>query len=120
MRRTRSMHTSRSSAGLTATLIRIYRLPSFLALIRPLGFRSFISPSLNAASVKPGFTNRRRRRISGCRDIGDCSRSSARPIRCIRSNVRAGVWLGGQCPLAARGEVNSENLTTKWCILKYI
>ena len=32
----------------------------------------------------------------------------------------AGFWLGGQCPLAARGEENFENLTTKWCILKYI
>jgi len=29
----------------------------------------------------------------------------------------AGVWLGDQCPLAAWGE---ENLTTKWCILKYV
>ena len=32
----------------------------------------------------------------------------------------AGFWLGGQCPLAAWGEENSGNLTTKWCILKYI
>ena len=31
-----------------------------------------------------------------------------------------GFWLGGQCPLAAWGEENFENLTTKWCILKYI
>jgi len=29
-------------------------------------------------------------------------------------------WLGGQCPLATWGEENFENLTTKWCILKYI
>jgi len=27
---------------------------------------------------------------------------------------------GGQCPLATWGEENLENLTTKWCILKYI
>jgi len=27
---------------------------------------------------------------------------------------------GGQCPLAARGEENWENVATKWCILKYI
>ena len=33
------------------------------------------------------------------------------------SKTSAGFWLGGQCPLAAWGE---ENLTTKWCILKYI
>jgi len=32
----------------------------------------------------------------------------------------AGFWLGGQCPLAAWGEENFENLTMKWCILKYI
>ena len=32
----------------------------------------------------------------------------------------AGFWLGGQCPLAAWGEENFENLATKWCILKYI
>ena len=32
----------------------------------------------------------------------------------------AGFWLGGSMPLAARGEENCENLTTKWCILKYI
>ena len=32
----------------------------------------------------------------------------------------AGFWLGGQCPLAACREENFENLTTKWCILKYI
>jgi len=39
------------------------------------------------------------------------------------SRASAGFWLGGyggQCPLAAWGEENSENLTTKWCILKYI
>ena len=29
-------------------------------------------------------------------------------------------WLGDQCPLAAWGEENFENFTTKWCILKYI
>jgi len=32
----------------------------------------------------------------------------------------AGFWSGGQCPLAAWGEENFENLTTKWCIMKYI
>jgi len=31
----------------------------------------------------------------------------------------AGFWLGGRCPLAAWGEENFENLTTKWRILKY-
>ena len=36
------------------------------------------------------------------------------------AGTSAGFWLGGQCPLAARGEENFENLTTKWCILKYI
>jgi len=30
------------------------------------------------------------------------------------------ILLGGQWPLATWGEENSENLTTKWCILKYI
>jgi len=37
-----------------------------------------------------------------------------------QSGTSAGFWLGGQCPLAAWGEENFENLTTKWCILKYI
>ena len=32
----------------------------------------------------------------------------------------AGFWLGGQCPLAALSEEYFENLTTKWCTLKYI
>jgi len=32
----------------------------------------------------------------------------------------AGFWLGGQCPLAAWGEIFFEKLTAKWCILKYI
>jgi len=32
----------------------------------------------------------------------------------------AGFWLGRQCPVAAWGEENLENSTTKWCILKYI
>jgi len=41
-------------------------------------------------------------------------------LRLIRPRRSAGFWLGGQCPLAARGEENFENLTTKWCILKYI
>ena len=36
------------------------------------------------------------------------------------AGTSAGFGLGGQCPLAARGEENFENLTTKWCILKYI
>jgi len=31
----------------------------------------------------------------------------------------AGFWLGGRCLLAAWGEENFENLTTKWRILKY-
>jgi len=34
------------------------------------------------------------------------------------TRASAGFWLGGQCPLAVRGEENFENLTTKWCILK--
>jgi len=38
----------------------------------------------------------------------------------LQHGTSAGFWLGGQCPLAARGEENFENLTTKWCILKYI
>ena len=36
------------------------------------------------------------------------------------SGTSAWFWLGGQCPLAAWGKENFENLTTKWCILKYI
>jgi len=36
------------------------------------------------------------------------------------TNVRTISVSGGQCPLAARGEENFENFTTKWCILKYI
>ena len=36
------------------------------------------------------------------------------------AGTSAGFWLGGQCPLAAWGEDNFKNLTTKWCILKYI
>jgi len=36
------------------------------------------------------------------------------------AGTSAGFWLGGQCPLATRGKENFENLTTKWCILKYI
>ena len=35
-------------------------------------------------------------------------------------NVRRILVRGGQCTLAARGEENFENFTTKWCILKYI
>ena len=35
------------------------------------------------------------------------------------AGTSAGFWLGGQCPLAAWEEENFENLTTKWCILKY-
>ena len=38
--------------------------------------------------------------------------------RCTRAY--AGFWLGGQCFLAAWGEDNCENLTTKWCIVMYI
>jgi len=34
-------------------------------------------------------------------------------------NVRRILVRGCQCPLAAWGEDNFENLTTKWCILKY-
>jgi len=33
-------------------------------------------------------------------------------------NVRM-ILVRGQCPLATRGEEICENLTTKWCILKY-
>jgi len=36
---------------------------------------------------------------------------------CTLPRASAEFWLGGQCPLATRGE---ENLTTKWCILKCI
>jgi len=38
----------------------------------------------------------------------------------VAAGTSAGFWLGGQFPLAAWGEENFENLTTKWCILKYI
>jgi len=41
-------------------------------------------------------------------------------LGCVEPGTSAGFWLGGQCPLAAWGEENFENLTTKWCILKYI
>ena len=37
-----------------------------------------------------------------------------RSTDCFRPGTSAGFWLGGQCPLAARGEENFENLTTKW------
>ena len=47
----------------------------------------------------------------------DASRPS-RPDPLSRGS--AWLWLGGQCHLAAGGEENFENLTTKWCILKYI
>ena len=39
---------------------------------------------------------------------------------CIWSETSAGFSLEGQCPLAAWSEENFENLTMKWCILKYI
>ena len=38
----------------------------------------------------------------------------------VRPRASARFWLGGQCPLAAWGEENCQNLTKKWCILKYI
>jgi len=38
----------------------------------------------------------------------------------LQPGTSAGLWLGGQCPLAAWGKEKFENLTTKWCILKYI
>ena len=38
---------------------------------------------------------------------------------CSRARTSEGFWLGGQCPLAAWSEKFLENLTTKWCILKY-
>jgi len=41
-------------------------------------------------------------------------------FNCTARNVRRILDRGGQCPLAACGEENYENLTTKWCILKYI
>jgi len=37
----------------------------------------------------------------------------------MNRNVRR-ILVGGSMPLAAWGEENFENLTTKWCILKYI
>ena len=38
----------------------------------------------------------------------------------MSKGVRRILVREGQCPLAARGEENLENLATKWCILKYI
>jgi len=38
----------------------------------------------------------------------------------IRPRKVCRILVRGQCPLAARSEENFENLTTKWCILKYI
>jgi len=37
----------------------------------------------------------------------------------IRPRKVCRILVRGQCPLAARSEENFENLTTKWCILKY-
>ena len=47
-------------------------------------------------------------------------RTFKRHLKTFFSGTSAGFWLGGQSPLAAWGEENFENLTTKWCILKYI
>jgi len=38
----------------------------------------------------------------------------------LSRNIRRILVSDGQCPLATWGEENCENLTTKWCILKYI
>jgi len=38
----------------------------------------------------------------------------------MQTGTSAGFWLGGRYPLAAWGEDNFENLTTKWCIREYI
>ena len=45
--------------------------------------------------------------------------SFCKPTAChtvLTPRASAGFWLGGQCPLAAWGEENFENLATKWCM----
>jgi len=51
--------------------------------------------------------------------FGDVGHTIVSQVVCSTRGA-AGFLLGGQCPLAARGEEIFENLTTKWCILKYI
>ena len=55
-----------------------------------------------------------------CSLLPTVSSSSTYWSDAMPAGTSAGFWLGGQCPVAAWGEENFENSTTKWCILKYI
>ena len=52
------------------------------------------------------------------RSVSQSVSHSVSPL--VSRNVRRILVSGSQCPLAACGEENFENLTTKRCILKYI